>query len=438
MVTNNKEPKPANLPCGKFSGTQDADTRDYGFRRWMTKFEQGMKSQSDMLNQNAWNVRTRWATMRLLIDGTAGDFVLIRPVIDTACARSCTRPDAMPPEAKMKPLGPNDPVSAEGFDGTLKPIMGKIDVVLNFKDTTIKIPDVLIISDLVDDILIGNEFMKPRRAKIDYDTNTLSLPDTCGGVELPFSLYASSTNATPIQMARTTHRKMLQQDSVTHQPVRINEENGTVVFFEPSKRDSWAASGILIPPGVYKVQAKRIHLPIMFLGTKKASMTPDSIVGVYRTVRSDEKIQEVDVSPERAAKLYETLSEMECNTPVHDEEKINFGTDLNDVERALLVQVIRKYPKLFDPDMGECTIKHSIETEQGRPVHIPRRRVSQAMEQSIEEEIKKLLDLGVIEPGNGAWSAPVVLVNKPDGTYRFFVDYRKLNSVTIKDVYPLP
>ncbi len=45
---------------------------------------------------------------------------------------------------------------------------------------------------------------------------------------------------------------------------------------------------------------------------------------------------------------------------------------------------------------------------------------------------------GTIVKSSGPWCSPIVLVRKKDGTIRFCVDYRKLNDVTHKDLYPLP
>ncbi len=52
--------------------------------------------------------------------------------------------------------------------------------------------------------------------------------------------------------------------------------------------------------------------------------------------------------------------------------------------------------------------------------------------------MKYLLDNRLAEPSFSAWSSPCLLVNKPDESYRFCTDYRKLNSVTKPDCYPLP
>jgi len=49
-----------------------------------------------------------------------------------------------------------------------------------------------------------------------------------------------------------------------------------------------------------------------------------------------------------------------------------------------------------------------------------------------------LADRGLIEEGSGAWRSRVLLVKKPDGTWRTTIDYRKLNAQTIPDSYPMP
>ncbi len=56
----------------------------------------------------------------------------------------------------------------------------------------------------------------------------------------------------------------------------------------------------------------------------------------------------------------------------------------------------------------------------------------------IKKQIKELLDKGYIRPSSSPWGAPVLLVEKKDGSLRMVVDYRALNEVTIKNKYPLP
>jgi len=60
----------------------------------------------------------------------------------------------------------------------------------------------------------------------------------------------------------------------------------------------------------------------------------------------------------------------------------------------------------------------------------------------MREEVNKIIEdmrkQGVIEESQCPWISPAVLVKKKDRTIRFCVDYRKLNTKTIKDLFLLP
>ncbi len=52
--------------------------------------------------------------------------------------------------------------------------------------------------------------------------------------------------------------------------------------------------------------------------------------------------------------------------------------------------------------------------------------------------LQRMLKGGVIEPSTSPWSSPIVLAKKKDGSFRFCMDFRRVNKVTKRDVHPLP
>jgi hypothetical protein len=67
----------------------------------------------------------------------------------------------------------------------------------------------------------------------------------------------------------------------------------------------------------------------------------------------------------------------------------------------------------------------------------PTSLTSLGFEKEEEAHLEKMLENGMIQPSNSEWASVPVLVRKKDGGMRWCIDYHKLNSINIKDVYPL-
>ena len=79
-----------------------------------------------------------------------------------------------------------------------------------------------------------------------------------------------------------------------------------------------------------------------------------------------------------------------------------------------------------------------IETGETRPVSRRPYRLSHHESQEVERIVKDHIAAGIVRPSFSPWASPVILIKKKTGEYRLVVDYRRLNSVTVPDAYPLP
>jgi len=90
-------------------------------------------------------------------------------------------------------------------------------------------------------------------------------------------------------------------------------------------------------------------------------------------------------------------------------------------------------------DIGKTDyVEYKIDTGTHRPIRQPLRRHPFKHLEEIDNQVEEMRAHGIVEPAASLWASNVVLVKKKDGSVRFCVDYRQLNSVTVQDSYPLP
>ena len=122
---------------------------------------------------------------------------------------------------------------------------------------------------------------------------------------------------------------------------------------------------------------------------------------------------------------------------------ISLPKDYLSVEQQVkLRNVLNKHTDVFaqsDSDLGRTNIlEHAVDKQGHAPISQRPSRVPQTQCEIIETHIRDMANRGDIRSSRSPWSSPVVLVGKKDGSTRFCVDFRKINAVTRKDVYPLP
>ena len=108
-------------------------------------------------------------------------------------------------------------------------------------------------------------------------------------------------------------------------------------------------------------------------------------------------------------------------------------------QKQEIAEIIKQYKDLF-PDVPNKThiACHDVDVGDAAPIKQHPYRLSPHKVEHLQKEIQHMLDNGIIEPSNSSWSSPCILVPKPNGTFRFCTDYRKVNAVTKTDSFPIP
>ncbi|XP_020997135.1 uncharacterized protein LOC110280433 [Arachis duranensis] len=110
-----------------------------------------------------------------------------------------------------------------------------------------------------------------------------------------------------------------------------------------------------------------------------------------------------------------------------------------DEEVQLLLDEYQEVFKELEQLPPQRKIEHQIHLlPETNPVNVRPYRYPYFQKEEIEKLVDEMMQAGVIRESHSAFSSPVLLVRKKDGSWRFCVDYRALNAITIKDKFPIP
>ena len=124
--------------------------------------------------------------------------------------------------------------------------------------------------------------------------------------------------------------------------------------------------------------------------------------------------------------------------------KLNLGDEakLTCIQQSQFIDLIYDHPEVFslhDEDLGFCDwIRHTIPTTKDKPVYLAHHTIPPQLQGEVYKCLDTWLHQGIIRPSQSPYASQVVIVWKKTGEIRLCMDYCKLNSITVRDAFPLP
>ena len=332
-------------------------------------------------------------------------------------------------------------------------IMGKTVVTIQLGGTR-TLHKVYVCRDLAQDILVGVDFLKAHRCVLNFESENLST--SLGVAKMSFQ---GLNHVCRVRVAETV---MLAPSMVADIPCQIQGNTGVSPVpgvWEPEEkfkgryRAGVLRTAITVRNGLLAVRAFN-------LSTKPVKIYRCSTVGsLYPLVDHGGEVQGNQASvcytvvpPSSDSHLTSDDNPVSCGTVRQEsfEDTVSVMTKLflivsaraPEAEKRWHHEVLATHAHCVSRgpmDLGHAKgVQHHFDTGSAEPIRVPPRRVPFYKREEMRRQVDKMLEARVIEPSESSWCSPVVLVSKPDGSQWFCVDYRALNSVTKRDLYPLP
>ena len=236
--------------------------------------------------------------------------------------------------------------------------------------------------------------------------------------------------------------KVYCRERVVIPPNRVKRITGVIdqrmtsqFVFEPAAEFPVYMPRVLHDPGG--------HVCVVFLNHTEECMDipSDTLLGEVTEISAV-----LEPSPRQTQSAFtvnQVQQEIKPDVPDHLKDLLERSSEsLSEEEHQQLRQLLVEFQEVFastDLDLGNFeAMKHGIDTGNHPPVKLKMRRTPLNFVDEEKNHLEKMERAGVIKPSISEWAAAPVLIRKRDGSVRWCIDYRGLNQLTRKDVYPLP
>ena len=319
-----------------------------------------------------------------------------------------------------------------GVGGEQHKILGKVKIPISFKGLKIHY-QFYIVHDLQYPLILGDDFLSENKCFIHYPTRTLYLHEGSWEVALI---------STKSGKARSARRFKIPANSIADVPVKLPDNFiNDVILLEPNAY----LNNIELLGATCLVKATKSGARLQVVNPTENAITIPKFSQIANIAPVfEDSIQELsdDESENRNCK---NVSNIEIKSELKNKAKLDFdlsSSDLTYDQQQKLQKFLNSNKEMFARDfseLGKCSIgEHVIETHEHMPMRLPPYRATPTVRAEIEKQVDIMREHNIIVLSTSPYTSPVVLCKKRDNSFRFCIDYRKLNSITKPMSYPLP
>ena len=274
-----------------------------------------------------------------------------------------------------------------------------------------------VVSNMNRNIILGRDWLADNGVRVYFDLNCLrvgkSYVSLISDIKVASIVRLMKTERLKPQTAAILSGKIRLQSEITDSKLlKVSAVERGFIAQEP---------GLMITNALVRTSSK---IPVMIVNNtnKTISLRRGSVVAT---------VESVDMAAVNSVK-------QGSNSNSFDLSELN----VPECHKSVVTQLVKANKDIFASKMADLTqtdtVQMRIQTEDHAPIKSKPYRTPMHKQPIVTKAIKEMLDANIIRPSQSSWSFPVVIVDKKDGTKRFCVDFRKLNNITKKNVYPLP